>query len=140
MLVKGLQLLVIVSIFNPFCCCLAGVFSFTGLDAWGTRDAVSDYCTSATGEHSAPADQPSSPFERGDCPHQSYKAHQQVTPKEIKADPLSPVYVPLLIAAVRDFAANTAFTARPLAPMLPSTAVKPASPTSLTRLYCVYRI
>jgi len=136
-IIKGLQLLLIASIFNPFCCCLAGVVTIASADAGPMTHAC---CSSANSERPSPADNSTPPADHEDCPHQSYKSHQQVTQKDIKAEQLTSGYAPVLVAVIEQFGANSDFVVETFAASHPPTAVRRASPPGLTTLYCVYRI
>jgi hypothetical protein len=137
LLIKVLQLLLIASIFNPFCCCNAGSFSLAATDA----DQKAHSCCSPTGtERPASTEHSSSPASEEDCPHQSYKSHQQVTQKDIQFEQLTPVYTPNLIAVINDFDLSTGSNAGSSAVANFPTTTQDASPPGLNQLYCVYRI
>ncbi|PXA03012.1 hypothetical protein DDZ13_13900 [Coraliomargarita sinensis] len=101
-----------------------------------TGHLTQNCCESPKNEPSAPAHN----SDKEDCPHQSYKSHQQVTQKDINAEQTSTNYAPVLVALIHQFGFKTDRPTNNLSPFGSPEVALLTSPPGRMELYCVYRI
>lgn len=127
-----IQILMVLAIANPLCCCSAGLFA---MDAMPQAEAHS-CCSSAS--DTAKTDMPAQPaHDTENCPHQATKAFQVLAKQDVQNASLHVELLPALIAVLQSYdfvIEQTEFC---------KVSVKTASvvgPPSITQDYCVYRI
>ena len=141
---KCVHILMVLAIFNPFCCCTAGVLDLDASDAHAVpAGAMHSCCHAQDSETSdAPATGDSSDSDHGehpsDCPHKALKDYQASLEKgTTAAHPVLPTFLSALFAVI-DF-----MMAEPVARSKHSVTLVTASqapPPSVSQVYCVYRI
>jgi len=119
------------AIFNPFCCCTAGVFSAGEMETSPTEHSC---CQSAQDE---------APANTGDdhdpdvCPHKALKEYQATALKDASNSYITADQAPLLLALVQIISFEP--VAHIPQRVQPAT-VSQAPPLALAQMYCVYRI
>lgn len=134
MFFKLVQLLMVCAIFNPFCCCTAGVLTA------GEPDTAPETLGCCQSSRIFPSE---SPTETGDdhdpeaCPHKALKEYQATSLKEASNAYFSAEQIPqlLTVVAIIHFEPVAHITQR-----IQLATVSQAPPPALSVKYCVYRI
>jgi hypothetical protein len=124
-----IQILMVLAIANPLCCCTAGLFS---MDAAPKADAHS--CCSSTSDTAAPVEPA---HDSKNCPHQSTKTFQALANQDVKNAPMHVDLLPALIAVLQSYdfvVESTEFS------KVTEKTASMEKPPSITQDYCVYRI
>lgn len=129
MLPKIIQLLMVLAVFNPFCCCTAaGLFADSSEVA-----AASHSCCAVSGEEQSSDDQ----HDPEKCPHKALKDYEIASHKDAGATHSTHLLLPSLFVVLDSLVYE---------PVVESTSPNSLEfavglpPVSLTQVYCVYRI
>jgi hypothetical protein len=126
------------AIFNPFCCCTAGLFSATEAQEIQTSP-MEHSCCAPTAQDEAPAN-PTSTSDQHDpdaCPHKVLKESQATALKDGSSTHFTADQLPLLLTLLQ------IISFEPVAQIpqrIQLATVSKAPPLALTQKYCVYRI
>ncbi|MGJ8653177.1 MAG: hypothetical protein ACSHX8_07880 [Opitutaceae bacterium] len=136
MFVKVIQLMVIMAVVNPFCCCTAGLLAGTSVET-----APSHSCCGSNEGTSTDSTSRDSQHEMGECPHQVLREHELAAQNDYHAPAIHAGYSPLLIAVLTHFDFEAELTISADHPVISDvTARHVGSPESISQVYCVYRI
>jgi hypothetical protein len=132
---KIIQLMMVLAVFNPFCCCTAGVFAaHTAEPATVTHSC----CQSQASEGEAPgSDDSNNGHNSSECPHKALKDYQASIDKDHSAAPHASGVLPALLT----FFDLVLF--EPVVQTSPSVGlatISHAPPLSIAQVYCVYTI
>lgn len=128
MLSNFVHLLMVLAIFNPFCCCTAA-----GLFADGSEVAAIPSCCESTGDQQSSQDQ----HDPENCPHKALEDFEIASYKDAGTHNSTFSLLPVLFV-VRDLLVYEPVVELTHPKMLES--VLGAPPVSLSQVYCVYRI
>ncbi|MGZ0708800.1 hypothetical protein ACWPKO_10735 [Coraliomargarita sp. W4R53] len=141
MIVKLLQIMMACAIFNPFCCCTAGLLSAAEVQEMQTSPMEHSCCPST--QDAAPANSTSGTSSTSDqhdpdaCPHKVLKESQATALKDGANTHFTADQIPLLLTLLQ------IITFEPVAQIpqrIQLATVSQAPPLALTQKYCVYRI
>ena len=118
------------AIFNPFCCCTAGLLAVDDVDAAVTVHS----CCSQASETSTDS-YPQQEHDVSECPHRALKDYEATIHRDFAAMHDFVLTLPVLFARIDP----SVFEPIELAAVGQST-LSPAPPPSLAQVYCVYRI
>jgi hypothetical protein len=118
------------AIFNPFCCCTAGVLSS------GDMDTAHSCCQSQFAGVPAEGDA-SQEHDMAECPHAALKDYEVTHLKNVTAAHDNGTLLPALLI-VFDWLAVEATISTKLS--LRETTISQAPPRSFAQVYCVYRV
>jgi hypothetical protein len=131
-IVKLIQILMACAIFNPFCCCTAGLLSADEL-----QPAPMEHGCCQSTQDEAPTDK-GAPHDPDACPHKVLKESQATSLQDgSSAQSFTADQMPLLLTLLQ------LITFEPVAqisPRVQPATVSQAPPLPLTQRYCVYRI
>lgn len=134
MISNCIHILMVLAIFNPFCCCTAaGVFGANDSDL---GQSLHSCCESQKSDASANGST-NDEHDPADCPHQALKDYQASLIKDTSASDDVSTLLPALMAVIEFFLDE------PVAQSKHAVAVATASaapPIPLSQVYCVYRI
>ena len=122
------HLLMVLAIFNPFCCCTAA-----GLFADGSEVAAIPSCCESTGDQQSSQDQ----HDPENCPHKALEDFEIASHKDAGTHNATLSLLPVLFV-VRDLLVYEPVLESTHPKMLESVLGSP--PVSLSQVYCVYRI
>ena len=122
------HLLMVLAIYNPFCCCTAA-----GLFADDSGVAAIPSCCKSTGDQQSPQDQ----HDPEDCPHKALNDFKIASNKEAGTRNSTLSLLPVLFV-VRDLLVYELVVESTHPKVLESVLGPP--PVSLSQVYCVYRI
>ncbi|KRP37998.1 MAG: hypothetical protein ABS34_00165 [Opitutaceae bacterium BACL24 MAG-120322-bin51] len=133
MLFNIVQLLVASAIFNPFCCCTAGLLSLNDVE---DAPATHSCCQSNSSDLPAEGD-PNQEHDMAECPHAALKDYEVVNHKDVTAAHGNRTLLPALLVfcellAIKP-ASQTHFPLR-------VNSISQAPPLSFAQVYCIYRI
>lgn len=127
-----IQLLMVLAIANPLCCCTIGLFA---MDAAPQAD-VHSCCSSAS--DTAKTDTPAqSQHDTENCPHQATKAFQVLAKQDVLNASLHWDLLPALVAVLQSY--DCVIEQTEFCKVSEKTASL-VGPPSITQDYCVYRI
>jgi hypothetical protein len=126
---KSVQLLMVCAIFNPFCCCTAGVLT---ADEVKPNPGAHNCCTHSPETSTAPdSHDPES------CPHKVLKEYQATALKDLSAASNTADTLPDLLAVIAFLVLEPVAQAQQAVSLA---TVSHAPPQPLSQVYCVYRI
>jgi hypothetical protein len=132
-LLKIVQLVMACAIFNPFCCCTAGVLSVDDVDL---VPAAHSCCKSQSSE--LPADGGSNKeHDITECPHAALKDYEATIHKDLSATNDNSTLLPALFVVCDLLMIES--TTQALLPVRETT-LSQAPPRSFAQVYCVYRV
>lgn len=128
MIAKFVQIMMVCAIFNPFCCCTAGVLSADEVKS------TPSCCQSSESEAPANKNEDHDPSE---CPHKALKEYQATALKDLSDSQHVSTPLPLLLTLIEwiTFEPVAQTTQR-----VQLATVSQAPPPALAQMYCVYRI
>ncbi len=132
-ILKIVQLVVACAIFNPFCCCTAGVLT---VDDVTEAPVAHSCCQSQSSELPAEGDSKQE-HDMAECPHAALKDYEVANQKDVTAAYGNGTLLPALLV-VCELLAIEPRTQTQL-PVRWSTA-SPAPPLSFVQVYCIYRV
>ncbi len=124
----------VLAIFNPFCCCTAGVLA---VDDSVVANAVAHSCCQSQSTELPVGSESGNEHDPEQCPHQALKDYKVSLDKDHSAAPHASSLLPALLA-VFDLVVYEPVAPASLAIDLAT--LSHAPPTSLAQVYCVYRI
>ncbi len=131
MLAKFVQLLMACAIFNPLCCCTAGMLTTDEV-----RSTSSEHSCCQSGQSNAPV-KTGEDHDPNDCPHKALKEYQVTAQKDLSDTPQAAAPLPLLLTPIE------IIHFEPLAQIshrIQLATVSQAPPPAFAQVYCVYRI
>jgi hypothetical protein len=126
------QILMVVAIANPLCCCSA---DWLISEVTASTPVVSSCCGGgAASTEDAPAKQE---HDSENCPHQATKDYKLVTQQELKAGQAVVNYAPVFFVLLD---LEIVYPSVRIISKIGETKLSVAEPPSLSQVYCVYRI
>jgi hypothetical protein len=133
MLFKIVQFMVACAIFNPYCCCTAGLLSLNDVE-----DAAPAHgcCQSQPSDLPAEGDM-NQEHDMAECPHAALKDYEVLNHKDVTAAHGNRTLLPALLVLSELLAIAPAtqmhFAVR-------ESSISQASPRSFAQVYCIYRV
>ncbi|HAV12309.1 MAG TPA: hypothetical protein DCX06_02270 [Opitutae bacterium] len=131
MIKKFAQIMMVLAIFNPFCCCTAELFAVNDMEA----TPVSHGCCGSETQDASNSEK--SDHDPSSCPHKALKDYQVSLEKSTTATHDLATFLPALLAVIEFMLAE------PVAQSQHHVTLATAShapPLALSQVYCVYRI
>jgi hypothetical protein len=121
------------AIFNPFCCCTAGLLS---LDDEATTQVVHSCCQSQSSDQPTGGESKQS-HDRAECPHAALKDYEAVAHRDMTSADQCVALLPAILVVGQ----LLSLEAMPPAPLLVAIdTVSHAPPKGFEQVYCVYRV